>query len=57
MKLALMSFLVASTSASVHAEALQSNVIVLSVLTALARSVEGQSTINEQNLLDGNTAA
>ena len=41
MKLAFMSFLVASTSALVHAEALPSNVIVLSVLTASARSVEG----------------
>jgi len=59
MKLAFMSFLVASTSALVHAEALRSNVIVLSVLTASARSVEGHlrqdtsPTLDEQPLIDG----
>ena len=60
MKLAFMSFLVASTSASVHAEGLRSNVIVLSVLTASARSVEGHlrqdtsPTLDEQPIIDGN---
>ena len=59
MKLAFMSFLVASTSALVHAEALQSNIIVLSVLTASARSVEGHlrqdtsPTLDEQPFIDG----
>jgi len=59
LKLAFMPFLVASTSALVHAEALRSNVIVLSVLTASARSVEGhlrQDTrpmLDEQPLIDG----
>jgi hypothetical protein len=61
MKLAFMSFLVASTSALVHAEALLSNVIVLSVLTALARSVEGDlrqdtsPTLDEQPLIEAMT--
>ena len=56
-----MSFLVASTSASVHAEALPSNVIVLSVLTASARSVEGHlrqdtsPTLDEQPLIEATT--
>ena len=59
MKLVFMPFLVASTSALVHAEALRSNVIALSVLTASARSVEGHlrqdtsPTLDEQPLIDG----
>jgi len=62
MKLVFMSFLVASTSASVQAEALRSNVIVLSVLTASARSVEGHlrqdtsPTLDEQPFITGSSA-